>query len=108
MSRVAPTICAALMGLLPVPRAAHAASAEQPDADAVRPRFEVTATRLQASPDRRSADGRFQLDARLQPGESNGQNGGGLTLRAKLASATDTACDAGAIFSDSFETPGPG
>ena len=104
MSKVAPTICVALVGAsLGLSLGAHAASVEQPDADAVQPRFEVTAARLQASPDRRSADGRFQLDARLQPAEPHGQNGSGLALRAKLASATDAACDSSGIFSDSFE-----
>jgi hypothetical protein len=109
MSKVAPTIRAVLSAAsLGLSLAAHAAGTEQPDADTVRPRFEVQATRLQAAPDRRSADGRFQLDARLQPGESRGQNGGELVLQAKLAGATAAACDNGGIFADGFEAPGPG
>ena len=108
MWKVAPTIRIVLVGAsLGFCVAAQAASAEAPDADALPPRFEAKAT-LRALPDRRSADGRFQLDARLRPADSRGQSGAGLTLRAKLAGATAAACDGSAIFSDGFESPGPG
>jgi hypothetical protein len=105
MSRIGPPLASALLAtsLSCVAATALAATPLEPEPDGLKPRFAIAESRLQATPDRSSTDGRYRLESRLQPEPGHGQHGSGMTLQAKLVDATATACDTGTIFANSFE-----
>ncbi len=102
--RAVRTTTAIVFGLFAIVSAVAAADAAGTGQSAQAARFSIIDMRLQAAPQTRSIDHRFDVAADLRAAPDAAQYGGAFELNARLVSAVATACTpAGVLFANGFE-----